>query len=252
MMKNLWFACALIVLSQPALARQPAPATLESTARALYLQDNLDADLDSPEMNKAVATIKEEVEAVLDQFIQSGSQGAFYTYEPFVRGQIVVRFSDSISGKLIPLLDEKGEFDATQPTGMSALDQLNKKWNIISYSKPYKFSPSLTLTFSKKQNPHPVAAAFKEVAGTKYAVPNGLSYIGGGIELKRISVTNRTRNRLPTLYVLSIGWGDCPAGCMAVHRIYVEVTHDIQQVKVAKVGSAGTPLTPELKQRYLK
>jgi hypothetical protein len=248
---GIWMSLSLIIGASVAHGAR-TPATLDTTASALFFLESPRAELASPKTLEAIASIKEEVTAVLDARVVTAKHSEFYLPPYFDLGHISVGFTDDMMKKLEALLGANGEIDVTSPLGIPELDTLNAKWKATRYKKPYPFSRNLQVHFDPAFNPRVVADAFGTLASVRWAEPSSLSFIGGGTELSRIAPASRGRNHQPTLYVLSLGWGDCPAGCMAVHRTYYEVYHRPQGVEVKLVGEAGAELPPAVRAEYYK
>lgn len=231
-----------------------APKTLDTTATSLYFIDNPKAELASKQTLDAVAGIKKELQALLDTHVVAAKHEEFYLPSPFVYGVLHVRVTDTVWAALAPGIDKNGILDVSGSIGFPALDALNRKWNITQYKREYPFSTHFKVSFDPGINPHLVADSFAAASEVKWTAPSSLAFIGGGTAVTRITPKTLSRNFPPPLYVLTLGWGDCPAGCMALHRRYFEVR--IEQfpdaVKVRYVGEAGAPLPADMLAEYYK
>ncbi len=227
-------------------------ATLDSTALSLHMRENPKAELSTPETLKAVANIKEELKAILDKHVVSVKHEEFFLPEPYEFGVVLVRLNDAAYKTVEPLLAPDGTLDVSKSIGLPAVDALNRKWNITKYTKN-KWSTHFRVEFDKGINPQIVADSFGGAADVKWAQANGLRAIGGGTDVRRIAPVRYDRNYGPTIYVLSIGWGDCPAGCMAINRRYFEVrTSELDPTSVKHVGQGGAPLDAATETEYYK
>lgn len=240
----------IVALCGAALFAAAGDNTLDTTANALFFHDNPRAELASKETVAAIELNKKELGAVLQKFVVESAYPAFYSPEWFRRGVASVTFQDSLEDQLKAKLDANGVLQL--PTGIPAIDAFTTQWHVTEYRRRYNFSKSFDIAFSPDVNPFFVTDALRKLSEVRYAQPSQLSFIGGGTEVIRLSTTNYTRNRQPTVYVLAVGWGDCPAGCMAVHRLYVEAITNFEGVHLRKVGETGPEFQPGEREKYLK
>lgn len=242
----------LLLASLISMAASAFQSDLDTTASNLYFQDHERSQLNSKETLDGINQIKEELKALLDAHVQPAMHQEFYLPVLFEPGRLLVGLTDDALKLLAPKFDKDGNLDATKPTGIPAFDTLNAKWKITEYQRKWSSQRHIAAVFDAATNPYLVGDDFTKLPEVRYMTPNVASGIGGGTEVRRTGSTSRNRNRPPTVYVLTLGWGDCPAGCMAVHRSYFEVSVRPDGTTITKVGEAGTPLTPEMRAEYYK
>lgn len=117
-------------------------------------------------------------------------------------------------------------------TGQRQIDRLMVKYD-LELENYYKFpwAHTVTLASSRPMNMAALAKRFAGIKGVGYAEPNG-----GGGDGPNITAQVGTDNWLLTY---SLGWGDCPSGCIARHYWSFEVD---SSGEVAYTGSSGTPI----------
>jgi len=95
----------------------------------------------------------------------------------------------------------------------TGIDVLNEKYGPVRV-KLYMDGATQTLKFEKNYNPQALAEIYQNATGVEYAEA---SYrIGGG---DGIAVDGQ-------VYTFSIGWADCPAGCICSHVWKYEVNQE--------------------------
>lgn len=120
-------------------------------------------------------------------------------------------------------------------TGQQQIDWLMVKYG-LELEKYYEFpwGHTVTLASSRPINMAALAKRFAAIKGVTYAEPNG--GIGDGPGITAQAGTDHW------LLTYSLGWGDCPSGCIDRHYWYFEVS---TSGEVTYTGSSGTPI-PEL------
>lgn len=248
-----WIATALAFAAMSAAHGARDPMTLDSTATSLFFRDNPKAELKAPRTLDQIARIKEELITVLDARVVTAKHEEFFLPEPFLYGVINLGLTDAMLAALEPKFDANGVLDVSASIGFPELDAANRKWNVTKYVKGYKGAKHVKVHFDTGINPHHVADTFRGATDVRWAEASSLSGIGGGTDVRRISNQRNGRNYSPSVYVLTLGWGDCPAGCMAQHRSYFEIQHkEPSGLKAFLVGEAGTPLPADMRAEYYK
>ncbi len=117
------------------------------------------------------------------------------------------------------------------PTGYPAIDSLLARYSLSvgSVFAPHDGDVLLTLTAPEPLNMIALAALFGGIAGVRFAEPNGV--VGDG---------NNIAGSIEDAVLLdySVGYGDCPAGCIA-RRFYHFAVHDDGIVEY--LGASGSP-----------
>lgn len=118
-------------------------------------------------------------------------------------------------------------------TGNATIDDLMEKYR-LDLDRYYTWPSSHDLAVLETPDPVNILALaplFEPVSGVIYAEPNGMCCDGNditaGIGNEHVS------------YEFSLGWGDCPAGCIARHIWKFSVGYN---GKVEFTGSSGTPV----------
>lgn len=192
--------------------------TRADTALALYLAENPVAPLVGDETVTATTLIEKELIALEDHVI---NEGAFRMPLPWTRGWLTMRPAGALVAHLEGLLDPGEELDvATTSTGHEILDQALAsngalklhRWNVLG-GKMY------IVFFDPDRNPLVVAQSFMSSLGDEleWAEPDGYLSYDRPIYRTQLGYTGLAS------YVLNVGWGDCPAGCIYSQRTYVEV-----------------------------
>lgn len=96
-----------------------------------------------------------------------------------------------------------------------------------------KFSNWIALEADSSINLFALCEKLEEIPGIIYAEPNGAIGDGNNIEI----VINTEDNSIQ--YIFSVGWGDCPAGCISRHywKFIVKTTGQVQFI-----NEYGSPL----------
>lgn len=128
-------------------------------------------------------------------------------------------------------------------TGNATIDDLMLRYR-LDLDRYYTWPSSHDVAVLETSDPLNVLALaplFDAVAGVIYAEPNGTCCDGNDITA---GIGNDHVG-----YEFSLGWGDCPAGCIARHNWKFSVRYD---GKVEFTGSSGDPVPePESGRRYV-
>jgi len=117
-------------------------------------------------------------------------------------------------------------------TGNEQIDQLMETYDLeLDEYYDFPWGPLVTLKSIRPLNMAALARRFAAINGVRYSEPNGGAGDGSNITAR----TEGTCWRLE----YSLGWGDCPAGCIARRFWAFEVDH---KGRVAFAGSRGSPL----------
>ncbi len=117
-------------------------------------------------------------------------------------------------------------------TGDARVDALIRKYQLrLGRFYEWSFGPAAVLVSDPPVNIEGLAALFAALPDVRYAEPNG--YGGDGNDIR----ASRLRDAWQMRY--SLGFGDCPAGCINRHSWTFDVT---DQGSVTYRGSSGDPL----------
>lgn len=118
-------------------------------------------------------------------------------------------------------------------TGNARIDALLRRYD-LSLERFYDWSTddAAVLQAAAPLNIAALAAEFAPLAGVRYAEPNGYGGDGNDIGAERIAGAWRL--------AYSLGFGDCPAGCISRHFWTFEVS---DAGNVTYLGSSGDPIT---------
>lgn len=118
------------------------------------------------------------------------------------------------------------------PTGEPTVDALMERY-VLSIGSVYTMSTGnvlLTLGSAEPLNVKALAPLFSGVSGVRFAEPNG--FVGDGNDIRGSSEESRV------LLDYSVGYGDCPAGCIG-RRFYHFLVHADGTVEY--LGPSGAP-----------
>ena len=91
-------------------------------------------------------------------------------------------------------------------TGNASIDSIMEKYNLQLNSCYYDLAALYSL---RSINTYALSKKFEGIDGVRFSELNG--YMGDGNDIQAVI------NESHILYVFSIGWGDCPSGCMSRH-----------------------------------
>lgn len=236
-MKGSWGLFRSVVLAGfvvASFARGALPkANIDTTALALLLAADPLSDLSDSTVQKQLSGLKQETQFIFDEVLTRAGQQNFFLSPPVVFGMVILGLDEPTAQLLQGLPHTNGSIDLTKHrTGIAALDVLNAKFAATQLKVRYK---SAYVTLNPALNPNRVALEYKNVPGVQYAQANHVGRMGGLIPVQRFG-------RHPSVYVFSVGWGDCPAGCIHTHRRYYEA---FGTQRVAPLAVAGDPLEGE-------
>ncbi|HKC40529.1 MAG TPA: hypothetical protein VKC15_13380 [Gemmatimonadales bacterium] len=122
------------------------------------------------------------------------------------------------------------------PTGEPTVDALMARY-ALSVGNVYRSSATgnvlLTLASPEPLNFEGLAKLFAGITGVRFAEPNG--YVGDGNDIRGSMADARL------LLDYSVGYGDCPAGCINRRSYHFAVTFD---GTVEYLGASGSPPPP--------
>ena len=228
---------ALSILGSSAVYAASAP-DLDSTALSITLLEAPLIDLSAPSTQATIAARKADLNAIFDTYLTDAGKSSFYQPTPMVLGEILIKFDDATTAKIDALFAGQTSLVISNAgIGVPDVDALFAADHITSIEKPFSFA--YLLKFPATLNPNLVAKDFSALAAVDYAEVNGLMNFGG-YEVARLgSVPN------VSVYALTVGWGDCPSGCIAHHRFYFEVGFVNGQVKATRIGDSGEPMADD-------
>jgi hypothetical protein len=117
-------------------------------------------------------------------------------------------------------------------TGIKELDDLVNKYS-ITIKRSYKSFPMSFIMYApQRNNLNALCLLFSKIQGVSFAEPNG--YMGDGNDITAVVGASKI------VYTFTLGWGDCPAGCIASHFWEFEVSTN-GNVKFNR--SYGLPVT---------
>ena len=117
-------------------------------------------------------------------------------------------------------------------TGNKKIDDIMNEYDLeLDNYYEWPWSHAAVLFSEKPVNLLALAALFEPVDGVGYSEPNG--YAGDGNNITALDEESHWE------YTFSVGWGDCPAGCISRHYWNFNVHPD---GTVEFTGSAGSPL----------
>lgn len=139
-------------------------------------------------------------------------------YQILTLGKITIRLTEDAATAY-----EAGKY--------SGLDSLNEIYGLIRQIHINKVSSDfyLSMVFSQVYHPESLAVIYKGAEGVNGAWGGGFRPGGG----------NRITVELP-YYTFSLGWGDCPAGCIFRHNWKYYASKD----SLALVEESGEPVPP--------
>lgn len=233
-----WIVASMFLTLGNAYAEAP---TYSNDAFRLLLDSEPMADLSDAKTQSRLVQIDQEINALkIDHLTESGQKSFFPNYAPYSAGQILIKFSEETQAQLAPLFNSEGKIDlASNQTGLSEFDSLNQSHQATELRKGRFNNSAYTLIVGSQQNLNIVAKSYSKLSYTKFAEPNRLGRIGESKMVRRMD-----SQRGPGVYVFSVGWGDCPAGCIASRRFYFETAVKPNGAAAVKIGEAGIFMEP--------
>lgn len=241
--------CSLIPFQFSSFADDEA--SFEQRAKHLLLEANPQIELTSDEAKEQVEVIKNELDAVFQStFTETAKQVYANTPHSFSFGELLLTISDKKTRKkLIEKLNGDETIDLRENTlDIEALDTLNKQYHATEYRLLMEIEDSTSffeVLYATDFNPNLVVQAYNQLDIVESAELNHV--LGGdGAEIERFLTQ-------PTLYKVTLGWGDCLAGCMYGHRFYFETPRDQDEnVSSTMIGSSGDEIPADLRDRYIR
>lgn len=167
-----------------------SPETIRSKAEALALLHSTEPTAPPGLVEQFVTSL--EIIAKDHAYLKPRMESPYAVF-PWEPNEIFVSFTDEAKQEL-----DAGTYNSTE------LDQLNEDWGVVEIELLY--GATYIYRFDKLYNLERLASIYETIPGIKYAETNGL--IGAG---PRDLVNNEG-----TRFTFSVGWGDCPSGCISV------------------------------------
>lgn len=166
----------------------PTQPDAEALAIALWLSHELKAPTDLYER------VRSDLLLIRDEFRDSIPAVDLKFHVPWEPGRLILGFDQDYYQTI-----SDGHYDAW--------DSLNALYNMVRIDLSMPAFNMLKLKFDDELNPEILAAAYQQLPGVRFVVPN--RYMGEQpMLLPAASVDGRL------LYFFRNAWGDCPSGCL--------------------------------------
>jgi hypothetical protein len=224
---NKFMVLVALTLSAPLFAFS---VTKTTTAQGLFLQSNPYADFKDPYVTPQIEMITKELDALIASGVITANDFIPLNYEP---GVLFLSFVDATNDALLQALGPDNKLNLkTESTGIADLDFLFK----LIGATELKIDQYLSFEISipTDVNPRGLALALELSPQVSWAEENGVFSMGGNEPLQRLPGN-------PALDRITIGWGDCPAGCINnAHRYYeVKWNGGLGQYQVNLIAQTG-------------
>ncbi|MGE0173137.1 MAG: hypothetical protein AB7T49_10140 [Oligoflexales bacterium] len=213
--------------------------SIETTATRILVLENHLISFQSEEYATKKEAITKDLTLIFDQKLTDEGKKAFSLPPSAALGEIIIGTSDEYEAVLAPLFPQGSTTLVITPVvdlGNDAIKALVQKYKATSLEK--LFDKAYILHYSQYENPFVVAKEFGEVSALKYAEANSMLGMGA------FDVSKTAEGD----YVFTIGWGDCPAGCIASNSTYFTV--DSTTGTVSKGSQEGNPIPDEEYYKY--
>jgi hypothetical protein len=166
----------------------PAQPDPEALAIALWLSHELKAPTDLYER------VRSDLFLIREGFRDSIPAVDLRFHEPWEPGRLILGFDQEY-------------YQLVSDEQYRAWDSLNALFNMVQIDLSMPAFNMLKLKFDDGLNPEILAAAYEQLPGVGFAVPN--RYMGG-----RPMLLPAAANDGRILYFFRNAWGDCPSGCL--------------------------------------
>lgn len=225
-------ALSFLILS--ATTHAQIDTNLESTALRTLVIENPMLDYASADASNAINGRKNEIQSVFNAVLTEAGKKLFFQPLPFVKGRVLLDFSEPVKAKINARFGQNNILNLTRSTtGLTKFDAITTRYRGLTLEK--MGSIGFILQFPANVNPNLVVAELSTLSEIDYAEVDAV--FGGVTVLERQSDSGGNT----ALYILSLGWGDCSAGCSIYHHVSVEVDLTAQ-VPPKKVAETGEPV----------